>query len=69
MNKIFLSLRILASEAVLEGFIEFLFCLLDHNGVRMTKSMRPMSHSENITFYVSDMLHDLFRVVNYELNI
>jgi hypothetical protein len=51
----------LASEAVLEGFINFLFCLLDTNGVRMTKSMKAISLKEHVTFYASDIINDLFK--------
>ncbi len=52
---------------MLEGFISFLFCLLDTNGVRMTKSMKAISLKEHVTFYASDILNDLFKVFLSEI--
>jgi hypothetical protein len=55
--------RILASQHVVEGFIELLFCLLDTYGVRMTKFLKPISIKEHLTVYASNMLFDLFKVI------
>lgn len=54
--------RLLALEPVLSGLIEFLFELIDAYGVRISKTIKPITLKEKITKYGSDILRDLFRV-------
>lgn len=51
----------MATDFILNGFLEFVFYLLDSNGVRMSKSMRPITLNDHITFYSSAILQDLFK--------
>lgn len=53
--------RLLLSEHIVPGLIRFLFDLLDNNGVRMCKSIRPVSLDEHVTLYAAEMIRDLFR--------
>ncbi|CAF0898848.1 unnamed protein product [Brachionus calyciflorus] len=53
--------RLFLSEQILPGLIKFLFDLLDNNGVRMSKGIKPVSLDEHVCLYASEMLRDLFR--------
>ena len=54
--------RLFATESPLPGLIEFIFELLDSNGVRMNKTSKAYNLKEHITIYASEMIRDLFRV-------
>jgi len=54
--------RLYASDTVLTGLIEFLFALLDSDGVRMQKNSKAYTLKEHVTHYSSQMIRDLFRV-------
>lgn len=56
--------RLFFFENILQGFMEFLFDLLDSNGVRMIKNSKPVSLNEHVTAYASEMIRDIFRNVN-----
>jgi len=54
--------RLYASDSVMSGLIEYLFALLDSEGVRMQKNSKAYTLKEHITHYASQMIRDLFRV-------
>ena len=54
--------RLYASDSVMSGLIEFLFALLDSDGVRMQKNSKAYTLKEHVTHYASQMIRDLFRV-------
>ena len=61
--------RLFATESLLPGLIEFIFELLDSNGVRMNKTSKAYNLKEHITIYASEMIRDLFRVNYFILSI
>jgi hypothetical protein len=54
--------RLLTTEPVLRGLLNFLFELMDTHGQRTTKLNRPNTLKDRITKYASDMIRDVFRV-------
>ena len=54
--------RLYGSDSLLSGLIDFLFELLDSDGVRMSKNSKAYNLKEHVTLYASQMIRDLFRV-------
>lgn len=53
--------RLFFCDHIVPGLIKCLFDLLTNNGVRISKSIKPVTLDEHVTLYFAEMIRDLFR--------